>query len=322
VSVSVPASDGHSEAAIDFGDGSDAAVLQALWSFAEDQRLIADCSARSVLSAFEVGFNVQFDPTERRFKQKLLFTLLDDLGCVFYDNYPIEEVARLVGMPISQVKHLSFPVQIAVLDALFKPYLGRVHCDATIKITGTHREKALRRTEVICDEVTLIRNTFFGQSKTCRVSLIGVSRLHAHILRKRGFDIVAWDRDLGYVGEALLPDVIVGYADTIEQQLRGADLLLISGMTIGNNTLPEILHGASQRGIPSACWAVTASSIAPLFRTIGLTSAICEGFPPYFFPGETNLKLFRNDAMRRLLRASHDAEIERHSNRGPLRQTS
>jgi hypothetical protein len=303
-----PVSHGHGEAAIDFGDGSDAAVKKALWSFAEDQRLIANCSARSILSVFEVGFNVQFDPTERRFRQKLLYTLLDDLGCVFYDNYPIEKVEHLVGVPISQVKHLSFPVQIAVLDALFKPYLERVYCDGIIKITGTHREKALRRTEVICDEVTLIRNTFFGRSETCSVSLIGVSRLQANILKKRGFDIVAWDRDPDYVGEALFPDVIVGYADTIEEQLRGADVLLISGMTIGNNTLPDILRAASQRGIPSACWAVTASSIAPLFRTIGLTSAICEGFPPYFFPGETNLKLFRNDVMRRLLATSRDLE--------------
>jgi hypothetical protein len=58
-----------------------------------------------------------------------------------YDDYPIEKVEHLVGVPISEVKHLSFPVQIAVLDALFKPYLQRVDCDRIIKITGTHREK-------------------------------------------------------------------------------------------------------------------------------------------------------------------------------------
>ena len=294
----------YREAAIDFGDGSDAAVLTALWSFAEDQGLIANCSAGSILSAFEVGFNVQFDPTERRFRQKLLFALLDDLGCVFYDDYPIEKIEHLVGVPISEAKHLSFPVQIAVLDALFKPYFSRLKCDRTIKINGTHREKAWRRTEAICDEVTLIRDLFFARRETCTVSLIGVSRLQANILNSRGFDIVAWDRDPDYVGQSLLPGVVVRHSDTIEEQLRDADILLISGMTIGNNTLPKILRMASERGIPSACWAVTASSIAPLFRNIGLTSAICEGFPPYFLPGETQLKLFRNDAMRHLLAVS------------------
>jgi len=308
IPVAVSAGQGHGEAAIDFGDRSEAAVLKALWSFAEDQGMVANCSAASILSAFEVGFNVQFDPSERRFRQKLLFTLLDDLGCVFYDDYPLEKVEHLVGVPISEVKHLSFPVQIAVLDALFKPYLQRADCDQIIKIAGTHREKALRRTEVICDEVTLIRDKFFERRETCTVSLVGVSGLQAKILMNRGFDIVAWDRDPEYVGVVLHPDVIVGYADTVEEQLHGADVLLISGMTIGNNTLPEILRAASERGIPSACWAVTASSIAPLFRTIGLTSAICEGFPPYFLPGETHLKLFRNDVMRRLLATSHDRE--------------
>jgi hypothetical protein len=309
VSISLePVGQGRGEAAIDFGDGSEAAVLKALWSFAEDQYMVANCSAASILSAFEVGFNVQFDPTERRFRQRLLFTLLDDLGCVFYDHYPIEKVESLVGVPISAVKHLSFPVQIAVLDALFKPYHQGADCDQIVKITGTHREKALRRTEVICDEVTLIRDTFFERPETCTASLVGVSRLQANILKNRGFDIVAWDRDPEYVGEELHPGVIVGFADPVEEQLRGADVLLISGMTIGNNTLPELLLAASKRGIPSACWAVTASSIAPLFRGIGLTSAICEGFPPYFLPGETHLKLFRNDVMRRSLATSRDRE--------------
>jgi hypothetical protein len=112
------------EAAIDFGDRSDGADLKALWSFAEDQRLIACCSVDTILSAFEVGFNVQFDPTERRYRQKLLFVLLDDLRCVFYDDYPIEQVECLVGVPISEVNRLSFPVQVAVLDALFKPYFS------------------------------------------------------------------------------------------------------------------------------------------------------------------------------------------------------
>ena len=99
---------------------------------------------------------------------------------------------------------------------------------------------------MICDEVTLIRDKFFERRETCTVSLVGVSGLQAKILKNRGFDIVAWDRDPEYVGEALHPDVIVGYADTVEEQLRGADVLLISGMTIGNNTLPEILRRAGQ----------------------------------------------------------------------------
>ena len=293
--------DFNGEAAIDFGDRSDGAVLRALWSYAEDQGLIANCSAKSILSAFEVGFNVQFDANERRYRQKLLYALLDDLGCVFYDDYPIEKIQDLVNIPITEVRHLSFPVQIAVLDALFKPHLQQSECDQIIKINGTHREKALQRTGVICDEVTLIRDTFFDRPKACTVSLVGVSRIQAKTLRDRGFDIVAWDKDPEYVGKAILPDVAVGYADTVEEQLRGADVLLISGMTIGNNTLPEMLWAASERDIPSVCWAVTASSLAPLFRTIGLTSAVSEGFPPYFLPGETQLRLFRNDTMRRLL---------------------
>ena len=294
----IPASLPPSIGPIDFGDGSDAAVLTALWSFAEDQGLLANCSTNAILSAFEVGFNVQFDPNERRFRQKLIFVLLDHLGCVFYDDYPIEKVERLVGLPIADVRHLSFPVQIAVLDSLYSSYRENSRCDQIIKIAGTHREKAMRRTEAICNEVTMVRDTFFKGIASCTVSLIGVSQLQARILSNRGFNIRAWDKDSEYVGHAVLPDVVVRYADTVEEQLTGADIVLISGMTIGNNTLLKVLQEARRRGLESVCWAVTGSNLAPLFRNFGLTSAICEGFPPYFLPGETNLRIFRNNEFR------------------------
>src|ERR1700759_4973623 len=103
----------------DFGDGSEAAVLDGLWRFAEAHDLIARCSTKTVLSAFDVGFNVQFDPDERRFRQKLVYVMLDDAGCVFYDDYPIEPVESLVGLSIDDVSRASFPVQIAVLDSLY-----------------------------------------------------------------------------------------------------------------------------------------------------------------------------------------------------------
>ena len=126
---------------INFGNGTDAAVLTALWSFAEDQGLLANCSTDKILSAFEVGFNVQFHHDERRFQQKLLFVLLDDVGCVFYDNYPIEKAEHLVGLSFSETKHLSFPVQIAILDSLYSSYSENSHYDEMVSITGTHRRR-------------------------------------------------------------------------------------------------------------------------------------------------------------------------------------
>ena len=285
---------------INFGNGTDAAVLTGLWSFAEDQGLLANCSTDKILSAFEVGFNVQFHRDERRFQQKLLFVLLDDVGCVFYDNYPIEKAEHLVGLSFSETKHLSFPVQIAILDSLYSSYSENSRYDQMVSITGTHREKAMRRTEAICNEVTMIRDTFF-KTRPCTVSLIGVSRLQAHILHGRGFNIQAWDRDSQYVGQPVLPNVVVRCADNVEEQLRGANIILVSGMTIGNNTLFRILQEARRRALKSVCWAVTGSNLAPLFRYFGLTSAISEGFPPYFFPGETKLRIFRDEECKRLI---------------------
>jgi Putative heavy-metal chelation len=300
------ASSGHGPV-VDFGDGTAATVAAALWAFAEDQGLVANCSAQSILSAFEVGFNVQFSPEERRFRQKLVFVLLDALGCVFYDDAPIEPIESLVGWPIEAVKTLSFPAQIAVLDALFTAYAATLPCDRVVTIAGSHREKAQRRTAAICDEVTAMRAAF-GPARGGTVSLIGVSRLQAVVLQSRGFAIRAFDQDADYVGTTILPGVTVQRAARVEELVADADIALITGMTIGNNSLPAILRAAARTGVKTVCWAVTAANIAPVYRALGLTSAVCEGFPPYFLPGETKLRIFRQPAAQAALDRAPRAE--------------
>src|SRR5271170_2014291 len=57
--------------------------------------------------------------------------------------------------------------------------------------------------------------------------------------------------------------VSVRYAADVDEQLSGADIALISGMTIGNNSLWDILRAAREHGVKTVCWAVTASNIAP-----------------------------------------------------------
>jgi Putative heavy-metal chelation len=284
----------------DFGDGSDATVLRVLWSFAETSGLLRKCSTKKILSAFDVGFNVQFDPDERRFRQRLMYVALDDVGCVFYDDYPIEPADTLVGLSLEAAIYLSFPAQIAVLDALYSPYFQSLTADSSTSIVGTHREKAISRTKAICDEVSLVREIYLPRRDNCTVGLIGVSRFQAQVLAEQGFSIRVWDRDPGYIGQEILPGVFVRSTESSEEQLSGIDIALISGMTIGNNTLPTILSEARRLGVKTVCWAVTGSKLAPIYRDAGLTSAICEGFPPYFLPGETTLSVFRDKAFGRL----------------------
>jgi hypothetical protein len=123
--------------------------------------------------------------------------------------------------------------------------------------------------------------------------LVGVSRLQALSLADRGFEISAWDLDPTYIGRSILPDVPVLRPGELQAQVAMVDLLLISGMTIGNGSLIPLLEEATRQQKGTIVWAVTGCNIASQFHQWGLDVAICEHFPQHFLPGQTRIEVTR-----------------------------
>lgn len=55
-----------------------------LWHLAETTGMLETCISDRIIASFDMGFNVHFHPEERVFRQKLIFVVIDHIGCAFW----------------------------------------------------------------------------------------------------------------------------------------------------------------------------------------------------------------------------------------------
>jgi hypothetical protein len=281
---------------LDFVRHDTGSAVSALWNVAEREGLLDKCISDQIIAAFDVGYNVQFHPEERFFRQRLVFVVIDYIGCAFFDDYPMGDIAKLVGTRRGDWPSLPLPGQVAILDSLFHGQRAPETYNEEHILTGLPSSKGVARTRLICDEVERLCHRIRPGGSRARVGLVGVSRLQASSLRERGFEVHAWDLDANYIGRNILPGVLVSRPRELEVEVAMVDVLLISGMTIANGSLFPLLQEAQKQRKGTIVWAVTGCNIAPQFHQWGLDVAICEHFPQHFLPGQTRIEVTRSSA--------------------------
>ncbi|MBB5956819.1 hypothetical protein FHS29_003412 [Saccharothrix tamanrassetensis] len=193
---------------------------------------------------------------------------------------PAEEpdVADCVGLSVADLlDHPDAAIRTAALDA----YLMHAHPHGTsgarqvVIGPGDSLAKSMARASAVVD----LLDARPGQ----RVLVVGVVNSLLHHLRARGVRYLPCDLKGGRTewGEPIVTDA--GSAD--------CDLVLASGMTIGNGTF-EALLGTNR---PVVLFAQTASAIAPWFLGAGVRAVSAEPYPFFWLHGgPTTLHHYRN----------------------------
>ncbi|MEU7524587.1 DUF364 domain-containing protein [Saccharothrix sp. NPDC042600] len=178
------------------------------------------------------------------------------------------DVADCAGASVAELlDHPHAAVRTAALDA----YLMHVHPHETAKaepITlarGDSLAKSMDRAEAVVD----LLDPRPGQ----RVLVVGVVNSLLHHLRARGVPYVPCDLKGGRTewGEPIVTD-----ADGAD-----FDLVLASGMTLGNGTFEPLLA----TGRPVTLFAQTASAVAPWLLGAGLRAVSAEPYPFFWLHG-------------------------------------
>ncbi|MEU5693218.1 DUF364 domain-containing protein [Actinosynnema sp. NPDC020468] len=191
----------------------------------------------------------------------------------------VEEIAdadvhECVGRTVGELlDHPDPAIRTAVLDA----YLGHVRPHAasdarTVTVgPGSSLVKSLRRAEAVVD--------LLDPAPGERVLVVGVVNSLLHHLRERGTDYVACDLRGGRTewGEAVTTDATAA--------LDRCDLVLASGMTVGNGTFEPLLRGARAAGTPVVAFAQTASAVLPWFIGSGVRAVAAEPYPFFWLDG-------------------------------------
>lgn len=183
------------------------------------------------------------------------------------------DVTDCVGETVADLlTHPDAAIRTAVLDAYLMD--ARPHESSARQVVvgpGDSLAKSMARASAVVD----LLDAAPGQ----RVLVVGVVNSLLHHLRARGLRYVPCDLKGGRTewDEPVVTDAEAAVAD--------CDLVLASGMTVGNGSFEPLLRTAVAAGRPVVVFAQTASAIVPWFLGSGVTAVSAEPYPFFWLHG-------------------------------------
>ncbi|MFD3748438.1 hypothetical protein [Nocardia sp. NPDC058633] len=191
-------------------------------------------------------------------------TATDDL----VDSCVAATIAELLEHPVPAVR-------IAALDAYLMhvrphPYAGGA-LGASVLIDGpTSLTKSRRRASAVVDLLP---------AGVSRVLVVGVVGSLLAELRARAIAYLPCDLAGGVTewGEPVF--------ESVEQAPSDYDALLVTGMSLGNETFDDFRATANDRGLPLVLFAQTGSAVLPWFLGAGVHAVSAEPYPFFSLDG-------------------------------------
>jgi hypothetical protein len=255
--------------------------------------LLSEAPAASfpVVGLWPFGCFFQPTPDERKFVYRIIVAKTTGQGAAYHNGAPPpeEEIAERLGEPFDiSTAIFGDPVDFALLDSvansLARPAVRE------IELTGSSTTKAVRRASVIADEVDLLATRALGRKR--RVCNVGVVSLLIRELSQRGYEVTATDMDPDLIGKSIGSTVVESGLLT-PGRIAGADVAVVTGMTLANGTFPDILAAAKAGGTKLVMFCETGSGLAPLLIAEGVSTVVAEPFPFYIFDGRTSIQVHR-----------------------------
>jgi hypothetical protein len=225
---------------------------------------------------------------ERTFKYTYVLAQTIGQGCC-YCTPDVTIDPGLLGQDAREVIREKNPVSIAVLDSI---YSGLPHNPQQVhKLCCDSVEKTALRNSIIVQEAErLLAGINNKRAKVVNVGLVG------DLVRRLCADdryICATDFDEAVIGKSLHGVTVESGLKTVER-VGECDLAIVTGMTIFNDSLEEIVEVAQSRGTKLLMFCETGANFAEEYcRSIGIDTAVSEPFPFYIFQGTTHIEVYR-----------------------------
>lgn len=249
-----------------------------------------DPAGQHAVGAFWVRQSTQFPGTGHKYRNYYLVLRVGaGFGgcCLERDQLPSEIAEELSGRSVAELLvDPRAPVRIAALDAyLCAAYPHRDDPRATPMLLphGTPLQRAEARDRAIAGLLDIVP----GQ----RVGLIGVVNPLVAAIRAHGGSCLPCDFNMDTTADGT--PVVRDMGPVLEE----ADMIVATGMTLGNGSFDTILAAVRRRGIPFVVYAQTGSAIVPRFLGHGVTGISAEPFPfSQFSADPTPIHLYRHAA--------------------------
>jgi Putative heavy-metal chelation len=250
--------------------------------------------ARRIEGIHHVQYKIQWTASAVPLDLRFLAVVAGATGCCFFDetaDLRIGSLKKLVGLDVLELEAWPQAVQVAALDAAYGATSKRGGRRTTIH--GLPHEKAAVRAEIVAREV-VAQLKASKAAKPNQVAYVGVvGEIVEAVNRRRPVRCVATDFSKQVIGRKILDTVVISGNDTLAA-VAGANVAVVTGMTIGNGTLGEILRVAKKNNTRIVMFAQTGANLGRELIKLGADAVIAEPFPFYNIgSGPTDIICYR-----------------------------
>jgi hypothetical protein len=256
---------------------------------------VGDEQRRIIKGLWEFELLFQPSPWERLFHYRVVSAMIQAQGASYMTpNERSGITSSLMGCDIARIlPSITYnPLRIAVVDS----FLGAVDSGLVPKVSvlnGSPIHKARRRAELLVQaSETLVPST------TAKVLNVGAVASFVKALRAHGHQVTATDLDPAIVGRQI-GGVTVESGDRTLELLSDADLAVVTGMTLANGSLDEIIGVARSSHTRVLLFAETGAYIAEHLCAARIIDAVfSEPFPFYIFQGQSKVRFSRMENLQ------------------------
>jgi hypothetical protein len=266
------------------------------WALERAWRLSAD---RFRLTSFwYIDYIRQHVPGERKTRYTMRLAQSENYGTAFGPTSALRDTDQaIVGEDCREIlKGRRFRDDID-RTALVDLVMGHVSAaaDHQVILDQTLWEKYALRSRLFVDEVDLIlRRKGFAAIKGSKsvIHVIGATAGIMGALVDRGFQVTATDLCPDVVGETLGGVTVCDETEN-DRLIKAADLVIITGMTLPNRTLPVLIKSAKTHNTSTVIWAITGRNFGHYFTEHGVDCVISDPSPFLMLPGPATIGIWR-----------------------------
>jgi hypothetical protein len=256
-----------------------------------------------------IDFIIQHMPKDRKTRYTARLAQSENYGIAFGLTTPLrdneqalalrEADRELVGEDSREIlkdrRYRTDMDRTALID-LVMGQLSTVANEQMILDQKRH-EKHARKSRLFADEADLVlrrKGLHAPKGSKPHVHVIGaMAGTHAALIA-RGYDVTAADMSPDVVGQNL-GGVIVCNGTENDRLIEAADLVIITGMTFPNRTLPHLIEIAKRHNTSTMIWAVTGRNFGHYYTEQGIDCVISDPSPFFALPGPTSIGIWRRE---------------------------
>jgi hypothetical protein len=277
--------------------GNSDPLLTKIGDIAAEREVLLPREAFQIVGVWNTEYAVRLRSGSSPLHLKHVCVQTNHIGTCYYETgMPSPRIdENLVGRHVLDEVWLPRFLRIAALDALFGNLVGSPHDD--FSLNGSSADKALARAKIVCDEVFRIADSDFGGKPVVNVVNVGVVGDFIELLVSNSrLRVEATDFYDALVGKSIHGvRVKSGDPNTI-RCIESADIALVTGMTLANETIDGIMYAARRHGTRVILFAETGSNFAEVYLNEGAAAVVAESFPFYLSGSDTcRVRVYRSD---------------------------